>query len=68
MSLLVVNSLFHIHSGSRHGILKVGDRILKINGTDVSRASQMETLSLLKAGEDTCTLEIEYDVTLHGET
>ena len=50
----------------RQGILKAGDRIMKVNGADVSHASQMETHSLLKTGEGTCTLEIEYDVTLHG--
>ena len=52
----------------RNGVLKVGDRILKVNGHDVSKASQLETLSLLKTSEDNCTLKIEYDVTLHGET
>lgn len=46
--------------------MKAGDRILKVNGVDVSHASQMETHSLLKTGEGTCILEIEYDVTLHG--
>ena len=46
--------------------MKAGDRILKVNGVDVSHASQMETHSLLKTGEGTCTLEVEYDVTLHG--
>ena len=50
----------------RQGILKAGDRILKVNGVDVSHASQMETHSLLKTGEGICTLEVEYDVTLHG--
>jgi len=55
-----------IHSAAyKNGVLKVGDRITKVNGKDVSQASQMETLSLLKASEDNCTLEIEYDVTLH---
>ena len=51
----------------RHGILKAGDRILKVNDVDVSHASQMETHSLLRAGGVTCTLEIEYDVTVHGK-
>ena len=46
--------------------MKAGDRILKVNGVDVSHASQMETHSLLKTGEGTCILEIEYDVILHG--
>ena len=52
----------------RNGVLKVGDRILKVNGHDVSKASQLETLSLLKASAENCTLQIEYDVTVHGET
>ena len=51
----------------RTGVLKAGDRILKINWVDISRASQQEALSVLKASEDVCTLEIEYDVTVHGE-
>ena len=51
----------------RQGILKAGDRILKVNGVDVSNASQMETHSLLKKVEGACTLEIEYDVTVHGK-
>ena len=46
-------------------MLKAGDRILKINWSDMTQASQMEALSRLKASEDVCTLEIEYDVTLH---
>ncbi len=52
----------------RNGILKAGDRILKINWSDVSRASQMEALAHLKASEDVCELEIEYDVTVHGKS
>ena len=50
----------------RSGFLKAGDRILKVNSKDVSRAKMSETLSLLHASGDTCTLEIEYDVTIHG--
>ncbi len=33
----------------------------------MSRATQVEALSLLKSSEDACTLQIEYDVTVHGE-
>ena len=60
--------LFLPPSPPRNGVLKVGDRILKVNGHDVSKASQLETLSLLKASAENCTLQIEYDVTVHGET
>ena len=51
---------------SRNGLLKAGDRILKINWNDVTRATLMEALTHLKSSEDSCTLEIEYDVTVHG--
>lgn len=52
---------------TRSGILKAGDRILKINHSDMTRASQMEALTRLKASDDVCELEIEYDVTVHGK-
>ena len=38
---------------------------MKIQGTDVRRASKKEALSLLQTCGEDCTLEIEYDVTLH---
>ncbi|KAL5516650.1 hypothetical protein EMCRGX_G002037 [Ephydatia muelleri] len=50
----------------RRGTLKAGDRIMKIQGTDVRRASKKEALSLLQTCGEDCTLEIEYDVTLHS--
>lgn len=53
-------------SPRRKGVLKAGDRILKVNGADVSGCSQMETLSLLRASGDTCALQIQYNVALHG--
>lgn len=56
-----------IHCTCRNGVLKAGDRILKISWNDVSLASQMEALSHLKASEDVCMLEIEYDVTVHSK-
>ena len=57
----------YYNSVSRHGVLKAGDRVLKINSSDVSQVSQLEALTLLQSSEDTCTLEIEYDVTVHGK-
>ena len=50
----------------RQGTLKVGDRILKINGVDVHEATQAEALALLRACNNQLTLEIEFDVTVHG--
>lgn len=45
--------------------MKAGDRIIKIQGSDVCRATKKDALSLLQACGEDCTLEIEYDVTLH---
>lgn len=50
----------------RQGTLKVGDRILKINGVDVCEATHAEALALLRACNSQLTLEIEFDVTVHG--
>ena len=51
---------------SRQGTLKVGDRILKINAVDVREATHAEALALLRACSKQLTLEIEFDVTVHG--
>ena len=53
-------------SACRQGTLKVGDRILKINGVDVRQATHAEALGLLRACNNQLTLEIEFDVTVHG--
>ena len=53
-------------SVSRQGTLKVGDRILKINAVDVREATHAEALALLRACTKQLTLEIEFDVTVHG--
>lgn len=50
----------------RQGTLKVGDRILKINGVDVRHSTHAEALGLLRACHSQLTLEIEFDVTVHG--
>lgn len=58
----------HIRQGShiyQQGTLKVGDRIMKINGVDVRRSTHAEALALLRACEYQLTLEIEFDVTIH---
>ena len=52
----------------RRGILRAGDRILQINGHDVRNATQTDAVQLLKSCEEKCGLQIEYDVTVHGET
>ncbi|CAI8031684.1 Glutamate receptor-interacting protein 2 [Geodia barretti] len=60
----------HVAVGSsafRHGVLKAGDRVLQINGSDVTAVSQLEAVTLLQSSDDTCTLEIEYDITVHDE-
>ena len=51
----------------RHGILKAGDRILKIGQVNVTDVSLSDAVNMLQSSEDTCHLEIEYDVTVHGE-
>ena len=51
----------------RNGFLKAGDRILKINSNPVAKATLSEAIAFLKSSEDACTLEVEYDVTIHGE-
>ena len=51
----------------RQGILKAGDRVLKIDHCDVTQVSQLEAVTMLQSSNDTCVLEIEYDVTVHGE-
>ena len=42
--------------------------MLQINGSDVTAVSQLEAVTLLQSSDDTCTLEIEYDITVHGES
>ena len=40
--------------------------MLKINHCDVTKVSQLEAVTMLQSSDDTCVLEIEYDVTVHG--
>ena len=48
--------------------MKAGDNILKVNGVDVTNASQKEAIDLLKSSGDMCTLEIQYDVQVFSES
>ena len=51
----------------RKGILRAGDRILQVNGIDMRNASRNDADQLLVHSEGNCTLQIEYDVTVHGK-
>lgn len=51
----------------REGTLKVGDRILCIDGVSVTQATLTEALNLLRKARDSVTLQIEYDVTVMGK-
>ena len=56
------------HVICRKGILRAGDRILQINGIDMRGASRSEADQLLVPSVDgLCTLQIEYDIPVHGE-
>ena len=39
---------------------------MKINSVDIKRATHAEALALLRASDAQLTLEIEFDVTVHG--
>lgn len=51
----------------RKGILRAGDRILQVNGIDMRNASRNDADQLLVHSEGNCTLQIEYDVPVHGK-
>lgn len=42
--------------------------MLKVNGMNLRHATHAEVLALLKSAKRKITLELEYDVTLHGLT
>ena len=48
-------------------MLRVGDRILQVNGRDMRNASQTDFSDTLKGCGSSFTLQIEYDVTTHGK-
>jgi len=51
---------------NREGTLKVGDRILSIDGVNVTQSSLAEALAILKHSEDETHLLVEYDVSVIG--
>jgi C-terminal processing protease CtpA/Prc len=50
----------------RNGTIRPGDRILKVNGMNLEHVTHAEAVALLKTAEQNITLELEYDVTIHG--
>ena len=52
----------------REGTLKVGDRILSINGVTSAQCSLMDALALLRSSDVKVTLGVEYDVSVMGES
>jgi len=50
------------------GLLKVGDRIMAINGMDVSRSSLGDAVKLLHNSEDEVNLTFEYSVSVIGQS
>lgn len=51
---------------SRAGIVKVGDRVLQINGCDMVNCSQFAALTILRGASEMVTMVIEYEVELQG--
>lgn len=61
--------LQHVHSQGNHfraGIVKVGDRVLQINGCDMANCSQFDALTVLRGASEMVTMVIEYEVELQG--
>ena len=50
----------------RAGIVKVGDRVLQINGYDMANCSQLDALTILREASEMVTMVIEYEVELQG--
>ncbi len=51
----------------REGTLKIGDRILSINGINVTGSSLSDALDILRQAEEVSLLLVEYDVSVIGE-
>ena len=51
----------------REGTLKIGDRILAINGVNVSGSTLGEAMMMLRNCEHDVLLLVEYDVSVMGE-
>ena len=47
-------------------MVKVGDRVLQINGCSMKDASQLDALTILRGASDSVTMEIEYEAELQG--
>jgi len=47
-------------------MVKVGDRVLQINGCSMKDASQSDALTILRGASDSVTMEIEYEAELQG--
>ncbi|XP_041459236.1 glutamate receptor-interacting protein 2-like isoform X1 [Lytechinus variegatus] len=57
----------HIRPGGpsdREGSLKVGDRLVAVETTNLSQASHMEALNIIRQGGNTAVLRFEYDVSI----
>jgi len=50
----------------RAGMVKVGDRVLQINGCSMKDASQSDALTILRGASNSVTMEIEYEAELQG--
>ncbi|XP_065830326.1 glutamate receptor-interacting protein 1-like isoform X2 [Oscarella lobularis] len=50
----------------KSGTMKAGDRLLRLNGMALKHATHSEVVLLLKNAKRKISLELEYDVTLHG--
>lgn len=46
--------------------MKVGDRVLGVNGIDVTRSSLKEAVNIVRHSLRTLTLLVEYDVSVMG--
>jgi len=51
----------------RDGRLKVGDRILEINGADATKVPLLEAYNMLMSLDDSVTLLVEYNVSVIGQ-
>ena len=50
----------------RAGIVKVGDRVLEINGCNMRNCSQFDALAILRGASEMVTMVIEYEVELQS--
>lgn len=52
---------------SREGTIKIGDRVLAINGINVGGATLQDAYNLMKQCRGTTLFLIEYDIAIVGE-